>query len=76
LSRDFLLLVLMSSLVAAPLAYYLLNRWLQTFPYHMSIAWWMIAIAVGAGLLITLVTVSFQTFKAAISNPVKSLRTE
>lgn len=76
LSRDFLLLVLMSSAVAVPLAYYFLNRWLQTFPYHMSIAWWMVALAVGAGLLITLLTVSFQTLKVALSNPVESLRSE
>ena len=76
LSRDFLKLVAISILIACPLAYYAMNRWLQDFAYRTDISWWVFAIAGMAAIFIALITVSFQAIKAAMSNPVKSLRTE
>jgi ABC-type antimicrobial peptide transport system permease subunit len=76
LSKDFVILVLISLLIAVPLAYYLMNNWLQNYQYRSDISWWIFAVA-GAGILIiTLLTVSFQSIKAALMNPVKSLRSE
>lgn len=76
LSRDFLKLVLIAIVIASPLAWYAMNRWLQSFAYKIDITGWMFA---GAGLLavgIALLTVSFQSIRAALMNPVKSLRSE
>jgi ABC-type antimicrobial peptide transport system permease subunit len=76
LSKDFVMLVFISLLIAVPLAYYLMNNWLQNYQYRSDISWWIFAVA-GAGILvITLLTVSFQSIKAALMNPVKSLRAE
>jgi putative ABC transport system permease protein len=76
LSRDFVVLVLIACLIAMPLAYYFLGQWLQKYEYRTEMSWWIFGIAIGGALLITLLTVSFQAIKAAIANPVKSLRTE
>jgi putative ABC transport system permease protein len=76
LSREFLLLVFISLLIASPLAWFLMNKWLQDYAYHADISWWMFAVAGIAAISITLITISFQTIKAALMNPVKSLRTE
>ncbi len=76
LSTEFVVLVIVASLIAAPLAWYFLNNWLQNYEYRTPISWWVFAIAIGGALLITLLTVSFQTIKAALTNPVKSLRGE
>ncbi|HEX5654554.1 MAG TPA: ABC transporter permease [Chitinophagaceae bacterium] len=76
LSRDFLKLVIIAILVATPLAWYIMNKWLEDFAYRVSIGWWVFAAAGIVALLIALFTVSFQAIKAAIANPVKSLRTE
>ncbi len=76
LSKDFLKLVLLSCLVAFPLAWLVMNNWLQNFKYRTTINWWIFLIAGIIALLIALITVSFQAIKAAIANPVKSLRTE
>jgi putative ABC transport system permease protein len=76
LSKEFVLLVLLACLIAAPLAYYFLNNWLQNYEYRTTISWWVFAVAIGGALLITVLTVSFQAIKAAVVNPVKSLRTE
>lgn len=76
LSKDFLKLVLVSILIASPIAWYAMSNWLTNYAYKVSIEWWMFA---GAGLLavsIALLTVSFQSVKTALMNPVKSLRTE
>ena len=76
LSRDFLKLVLMAIVLACPLAWFAMHRWLQNFAYKIDIAWWMFA---GAGLLavgIALLTVSVQSIRAELMNPVKSLRSE
>jgi ABC-type antimicrobial peptide transport system permease subunit len=76
LSKDFFGLVMLSCCIAIPIAYYYLHEWLQNYEYRTEISWW-IFVAAGAGaLIITLLTVSFQAIKAAIANPVKSLRTE
>jgi putative ABC transport system permease protein len=76
LSGDFITLVIISCLIAVPVAYYLSHNWLQNYEYRTEISWWIFAaVSVGA-LLVTLLTVSFQAIKAAIANPVKSLRTE
>jgi putative ABC transport system permease protein len=76
LSKEFALLVIISCFIAIPLAWYYLNNWLQQYEYRTTISFWIfIASGVGA-LAITLITVSFQAIKAAIANPVKSLRTE
>ena len=76
LSKDFLYLVSIAFAIAALAAYYFLSGWLQHYAYRTTLPWWIFAGAGGAALLITLVTVSFQAVKAAVRNPVKSLRTE
>jgi len=76
LSKNFLALVLIASLIAFPIAWWAMNKWLEDFPYRITISWWIFAIAIISALLIALITVSFQSIKAAVTNPVKSLRTE
>jgi len=76
LSKDFLKLVLLSILIASPLAWYFMNNWLQDFAYRINISWWVFVAAGIVAVLIALITVSIQSVKAAIANPVKSLRTE
>jgi putative ABC transport system permease protein len=76
LSRDFLKLVLISILIATPLAWFTMDTWLRNFAYRIDISWWVFVLAGLAALLIALLTVSFQAIKAAVANPVKSLRTE
>jgi putative ABC transport system permease protein len=76
LSKDFIKLVIIAFVIASPLAWWIMHNWLQDFAYRINISWW---IFLGAGLLaivIALATISFQAVKAAIANPVKSLRTE
>lgn len=76
LSQEFLKLVLIATLIASPIAWYAMNKWLQDFAYRISIEWWIFALAGGITVLIAFITVSFQSVKAAIANPVKSLRSE
>ncbi|GAB4030302.1 ABC transporter permease [Spirosoma gilvum] len=76
LSKDFVKLMLISLLLASPVAWYFMNQWLDNFPYRITINWWMFAVAGGLAVALALVTVSFQTVKAALSNPVKNLKTE
>lgn len=76
LSREFLLLVLISCLIAGPLAWYLMNGWLEKYTYRTDISWWIFAVSVLGAVLVTLLTVSFQAVRAALLNPVKSLRSE
>jgi len=76
LSKDFLKLVVLSSLIAFPFAWWGMNKWLQDFAYRINVAWWIFIIAALAALLIALFTISIQAIKAAITNPIKSLRTE
>lgn len=76
LSGDFVKLVAISILIASPIAWWAMTKWLQDFAYRISVTWWMIAIAGVAAVLIALVTISFQSIKAALMNPVKALRAE
>ena len=76
LSKDFLKLVVIAMVIASPIAGYAMSQWLQDFAYKISLAWWMFALAGGLAVLVALVTVSFQSIKAALANPVKSLRAE
>jgi ABC-type antimicrobial peptide transport system permease subunit len=76
LSKDFLRLIIIAFFIAAPLAWLLMHKWLQDFAYQTTISWWVFAVAVLAALIVTSVAVGFQTIKAAVANPVKSLRTE
>jgi putative ABC transport system permease protein len=76
LSKDFAKLVLIASVIAFPVAWWAMHNWLQSFAYRINISWWVFVIAGVAAILIALITVSFQAIKAAIANPVKSLRTE
>jgi putative ABC transport system permease protein len=76
LSKDFLQLVLISFVIATPIAWYAMNKWLQAFAYRVPVSWWMFALAGIIAVFIALFTVSFQAIKAALSNPIKSLKTE
>ena len=76
LTKDFLKLVAIAFVFASPIAYYIMQRWLEDFTYRITIEWWIFALAGGFSLVITVLTVSFQSVKAALDNPVKSLRTE
>jgi ABC-type antimicrobial peptide transport system permease subunit len=76
LSKEFVMLVLISFVIAAPAAYYFMHGWLEHFQYRISLSWWIFAAAGAGSLFITLLTISFQSVKAALANPVKSLRTE
>lgn len=76
LSKDFLKLVALAVVIASPLAWYVMNKWLQNFQYKTSIGFSVFAITTVVAMLIALITISFQAIRAALSNPVKSLRTE
>jgi len=76
LSGEFLMLVFLSLLIATPVAWLAMSKWLQDYAYHTNVSWWMFGLAGVTALLITLLTIGFQTIKAALNNPVKSLRTE
>ncbi len=76
LSKTFLKPVAIASLIAFPIAWWAMNSWLQDFEYRITISWTIFLIAAIAALLIALITVSFQSIKAATANPVKNLRTE
>jgi putative ABC transport system permease protein len=76
LSRDFVVLVILSCLISIPLAWYELNTWLQQYEYRTDMPWWIFTVSGAGALIITLLTVSFQAIKAALMNPVKSLRSE
>jgi putative ABC transport system permease protein len=76
LSKDFVALVVISCCIAIPIAWYFLHQWLQQYEYRTEISWWVFAAAGFGALFITLLTVSFQAVRAALANPVKSLRTE
>jgi hypothetical protein len=76
LSKDFVKLVLVAIVIATPLSWYGMSKWLQDFSYRIDLEWWVFLITGGLALLIALLTVSFQAVKAALTNPVKSLRSE
>ncbi|MGV3558648.1 ABC transporter permease [Larkinella arboricola] len=76
LSKDFLKLVIVAILIASPIAWWAMNEWLQDFAYKIAIPWWVFLVAGALALLIAFITVSFQSIKAALMNPVKSLKAE
>jgi len=76
LSKDFLMLVLLSFVVATPIAWFAMFKWLQSFPYRVSISWWVFAMAAGLSMAIAVLTVSFQAIRAGMANPARSLRSE
>ena len=76
LSKDFIALVLISLVIASPIAYYFMHNWLQNYQYRSDLAWWVFAVTGLGAIIITLLTVSYQSIKAALANPVKSLRSE
>ena len=75
-SKEFALLIAIAFLIAAPVAYYIMNNWLQNFAYRIHISWWLFVLAGLVALVIAFITISFQAIKAALANPVKNLRTE
>ena len=76
LSKDFLKLVAVSCIIAFPVAWWIMHSWLQNYQYRIEISWWIFLIAGGVAILIALFTISFQAIKAAVANPVNSLRSE
>jgi putative ABC transport system permease protein len=76
LSKDFLKLVAVSFVIAAPLSWYFMQKWLEHFAYRTGISWWVFVLAGVLALLVAVFTISFQAIKAALMNPVKSLRAE
>lgn len=76
LSKDFIKLVAISIIIAAPLAWFAMNKWLQGFAYRQNIQWWVLAAAALVSVIIAFITISFQSIKAALANPVESLRSE
>jgi ABC-type antimicrobial peptide transport system permease subunit len=76
MSRDFVTLVIIALFIAMPIALYFMRGWLQHYTYRAELSWWIFAVTAGSAIMITLLTVSFQAVKAALANPVKSLRSE
>jgi len=76
MSRDFVALVIVSLLIATPVSYYFMHNWLQHYTYRAELSWWIFAVTAAGAVAITLMTVSYQSIKAALANPVKSLKTE
>jgi putative ABC transport system permease protein len=76
LSGEFIIWVMVSIIISYPIAWYIMNKWLQNFAYRINISWWVYAVAGVIALLVALLTVSFQSFKAASKNPVEALRYE
>jgi len=76
LSKDFVKLVFISLIIAIPTAYYFMNSWLQNYNYRAALSWWIFAATAAGAIIVTLLTVSYQSIKAALANPVKSLKTE
>jgi putative ABC transport system permease protein len=76
LSRDFIRLVIVAIVIATPVAYWAMDKWLQNFAYRIDISWWIFASAGAVAVLIALLTTSGQAIKAAVANPVNSLRSE
>ena len=76
LSKDFLKLTAIAFVIATPIAWWVMNQWLQSFSYRIQISWWMFALAGSLAMLLTVCVVSVQAIKAALANPVRSLRSE
>ena len=75
-SKEFIILIAIAFAIATPIAWYFMHQWLQDYVYRINISWWLFAASGLVAIIIALATISFQAIKAAIANPVKSLRTE
>jgi putative ABC transport system permease protein len=76
LSRDFLILIIIATVIAFPIAWWAMYKWLQDFEYRIGVGWWIFILSGFIAMLVALFTISFQAVRAAVSNPVKSLRNE
>ena len=76
ISKEFLLLVFIAILIATPIAWLAMSKWLESFPYRITMQWWMFGLVALTAIIVALITISFNTIRAAMQNPVKSLRTE
>jgi putative ABC transport system permease protein len=76
LSKEFLRLIIIASIISFPVTWFAMNKWLQDFAYRISIQWWVFLLAGAIALVVAAITISFQSVKAALANPVKSLRSE
>jgi ABC-type antimicrobial peptide transport system permease subunit len=76
LSTEFIILVVIALVIASPIAWYLMSRWLQGFSYHVEINWWVFALAGFLLMTIAIITLGYQAVKAALTNPVKNLKSE
>jgi putative ABC transport system permease protein len=76
LSKEFLRLIVIASIISFPITWFAMNKWLQDFAYRISIQWWVFLLAGAIALVVAAITISFQSVKAALANPVKSLRSE
>jgi len=75
-SKEFIILITIAFIIASPVAWYFMNQWLQDYVYRINISWWIFIVGGISSIIIALMTVSFQAIKAALANPVKSLRSE
>jgi ABC-type antimicrobial peptide transport system permease subunit len=75
-SKEFIILIAIAFAIATPIAWYYMNQWLQDYAYRINVSWWIFLTSGVAAIVIALATISFQAIKAAMANPVKSLRTE
>ena len=75
-SKEFIILITIAFIIASPLAWYFMNQWLQDYVYRINISWWIFIVGGISAIVIALITVSFKAIKAALANPVKSLRSE
>ena len=76
MSKEFVVLVTISLIIASPISYYFMNTWIMNYKYHTEVSWWIFVLTAVGALLITMLTVSYQSIKAATANPVRSLRSE
>ena len=75
-SKEFIILITIAFIIASPVAWYFMNQWLQDYVYRINISWWIFIVGGISAIVIALITVSFKAIKAALANPVKSLRSE
>jgi ABC-type antimicrobial peptide transport system permease subunit len=75
-SKEFIILIAIAFVIATPIAWYYMHQWLQNYAYRIDVSWWIFLVGGIAAIVIALATISFQAIKAAMANPVKSLRTE
>jgi ABC-type antimicrobial peptide transport system permease subunit len=75
-SKEFIILITIAFVIASPVAWYFMDKWLQDYVYRINISWWIFIVGGISSIIIALITVSFQAIKAALANPVKSLKTE